>query len=118
MTVKECYEAFGGNYKDAFSRLRSDDRLLKFLNKATEDGSFKLLTDSLSSHNLEEAFRAVHTMKGICLNLSITSLGNSSQILTEALRNREQYGDDLIPLYENVKKDYEDFVLSVKKMQE
>ena len=57
-------------------------------------------------------------MKGICLNLSITSLGNSSQILTEALRNREQYGDDLIPLYENVKKDYEDFVLSVKKMQE
>ena len=105
MTVKECYEAFGGNYEDAFSRLRSDDRLLKFLNKATEDGSFKLLTDSLSSHNLEEAFRAVHT-------------GNSSQILTEALRNREQYGDDLIPLYENVKKDYEDFVLSVKKMQE
>ena len=118
MTVKECYEAFGGNYEDAFSRLRSDDRLLKFLNKATEDGSFKLLTDSLSSHNLEEAFRAVHTMKGICLNLSITSLGNSSQILTEALRNREQYGDDLIPLYENVKKDYEDFVLSVKKMHE
>jgi len=74
MTVKECYEAFGGNYEDAFSRLRSDD--------------------------------------------TITSLGNSSQILTEALRNREQYGDDLIPLYENVKKDYEDFVLSVKKMQE
>ena len=117
MTVKECYEAFSGNYEDAYSRLRSDERLSRFLIKAASDESFKLLTESLQAHNLPEAFRAVHTIKGICLNLSITKLATSSQNLTEALRGREEYGDDIIPLYEEVKKDYENFISCVKNLQ-
>ena len=33
MTVKECYEVMKGDYDDVMSRLRSDDRVKKFLLK-------------------------------------------------------------------------------------
>ena len=33
MTVKECYEAIDGNYEEVISRLRSDDRVKKFVLK-------------------------------------------------------------------------------------
>lgn len=117
MTVEECYNAFGGDYQDAFSRLRSDERLVKYLLKAKDDGSFKLLKEALDARNMEEAFRAAHTIKGVCLNLSITVLGQSSQKITEALRGRVEYGEDLIPLYEEVRKDYENFAQCVEKLQ-
>lgn len=107
MTVKECYEAFGGNYEECFSRLRTDERIAKFLTKVISDGSFKLLTDSLESRNLPEAFRAAHTLKGVCMNLSLTRLHDSAVNLTEALRNRTEYGADIDPLYERVKNDYQ-----------
>ncbi len=43
MTVKECYEQMGGNYDDVMSRLRTDERVIKFLGKVVSDTSFELL---------------------------------------------------------------------------
>ena len=31
MNVRECYAAMGGNYDEVFSRLRTDERITKFL---------------------------------------------------------------------------------------
>lgn len=106
MTVQECYEAFGGNYAECLSRLRTDERIAKFLGKFLEDGSYSLLIDSLEQRNVSEAFRAAHTLKGVCMNLSLTRLCDSAVKLTEALRNRTEYGDDIAPLLEKVKIDY------------
>ena len=106
MTVKECYDAVGGDYNDVMGRLRTDERVIRFLGKVADDQSFHLLETSLSERNMEEAFRAAHTIKGVCMNLSLTRLYVSSEKLTEALRGRKEYGDDLIPLFEEVKKDY------------
>lgn len=116
MTVQECYEAFGGNYAECFSRLRSDERIAKFLGKVPNDGSYKLLIDSLEQRNLAEAFRAAHTLKGVCMNLSLTRLYESSVKLTELLRNRTEYGDDIAPLLECVKADYALLVESIGKL--
>lgn len=116
MTVKECYEAFGGNYDECFSRLRADERIIKFLGKAADDGSFALLCSSLDSRDMPEAFRAAHTLKGICLNLSLTRLYESSAKLTEALRNRTEYGEDIVPLLEQVRADYELTVTNIRKI--
>lgn len=106
MTVKECYQAFGGNYEECMGRLRTDERIAKFLTKILNDESYKLLVTSMEQRNMSEAFRAAHTLKGICLNLSLTRLYESAVKLTEALRNREDYGPDLDPLVEQVGKDY------------
>lgn len=106
MNVKQCYEQIGGNYDDVMSRLRTDDRIKRFLGKVAEDKSYELLLESLKTQNIEEAFRAAHTLKGICLNLSLTRLYGSACALTEVLRGKTEYDAAFEPLVEKVKEDY------------
>lgn len=85
MDLKECYQALGGDYDDVIGRLGA--RILqKFACKFPSDTSFSALTEALEAGNVEEAFRAAHTVKGVCLNLGFTKLGNSAAKVTEALR--------------------------------
>ncbi|MDE6442294.1 MAG: Hpt domain-containing protein [Clostridia bacterium] len=106
MTVKECYEIMKGDYDDVVSRLRTDERIKKFLLKVLSDPSFVQLCNAMAVKNIEEAFRAAHTLKGVCKNMSLTNLAYSASNLTEALRGRSEYGDDIEPLFKKVKKDY------------
>lgn len=108
MTVKECYEKMNGNYDDVMSRLRTDERVKKFLGKVADDKSVELLETSLNARNMEEAFRAAHTIKGVSMNLSLTGLYNVAENMTEALRGRTEYGDDLLPLFSDLKKVFAD----------
>ena len=43
----------------------------------------------LEEENLEAAFRAAHTLKGVAQNMGFDNLAESSSILTEALRSRK-----------------------------
>lgn len=103
MTLQECYAALGGDYNEALSRLMSDRLVSKFVIKFLDDGSYELLGRSLQAGNIEEAFRAAHTIKGMCLNLAFTRLANSSIALTEELRAGHT---DVDALYQEVVKDY------------
>ena len=118
MTVQECYEAFGGNYQEVISRLRTDERVAKFLQKVVADGSYQLLCDSIASGNVDEAFRAAHTLKGVCMNLSITKFAQSSSALTETLRENRVIDDSLQPLLQQVKEDYELTVSCIKQLNQ
>ena len=106
MTVKECYEIMKGDYDDVLSRLRTDERIKKFLMRVPDDTSFVELCNALEKKDLESAFRAAHTLKGVSKNLSLSNLAYSSSNLTEALRGRTEYGDDIEPLFKKVKKDH------------
>ena len=107
MTVQECYEAFGGNYQEVVSRLRTDERIIRFLKMALNDGSYQLLVDSIATNNVDEAFRAAHTLKGVCGNLSISRFGESSTALCEYLREKRVIDDKVLAMVEKVKEDYE-----------
>lgn len=87
MTLQECYAEIGGDYEDVVARLRSDRLVQKFLLRFLEDKSYELFCTSMKEKNYEEAFRAVHTIKGICQNLSFTKLLKSSSEMSDALRN-------------------------------
>ncbi len=87
MTLKECYAELGGNYDAVIGRLRSERIVQKFVLKFPADGSFKLLHSSLDAGDYQEAFRAAHTIKGVCQNLGFDKLYESSHELTESLRN-------------------------------
>ena len=87
MTLKECYAALGGDYDEVMGRLRSERLVQKFVLKFLNDGSYQLLLDSLAAGDREEAFRAAHTIKGVCANLAFNDLLASSEQLTEALRD-------------------------------
>ena len=86
MTLQECYAAMGGDYEGVMGRLRSERMVQKFVLRFLDDKSYELLCGAMESGNYEEAFRAAHTIKGVCQNLSFTMLGRSSSALSEALR--------------------------------
>lgn len=116
MTVKECYEAMGADYDDVMGRLRKDERVQKFLLKMLDDKSYTLLTESVEARNMSEAFRAAHTIKGVCQNLSITTLYKSSSELAERLRDATEYSEDMEPMIEEVKKDYAQMIECIRQL--
>lgn len=87
MTLQECYSALGGNYEDVVARLRSEKLVQKFILRFLDDQSYELFCTSIEEKNYEEAFRAAHTIKGICQNLGFTRLLKSSSDMSDALRN-------------------------------
>ena len=114
MTLRECYEQLGADYDDVLGRLMSETIIKKFAIKFIDDKSFVNLEQAMADNDANEAFRAVHTMKGICLNLGFDNLYKASSELTEKLRGGELDGSD--ELYENVKKEYVKTIDVIKQM--
>lgn len=113
MTVKECYQEIG-DYEEILSRFLTEERIKKFVFKFLNDKSFDLLCESLENKDYQEAFRASHTLKGICQNLSFTKLYQSSHDLTELLRNNQIMEID--DLFQKVKSDYLLTIEMIKKI--
>ena len=115
MTLQESYKAMGADYDEVLGRLRSERLVQKFVLKFLDDPSYELLLTSMETGNWEDAFRASHTMKGVCQNLGFTRLGKSSSELTEALRA----GDTATAasLLDQVKADYEQTAGAIRASQ-
>ncbi len=105
MNLQECYHAFGGDYEGTMARLRSERIVAKFVRKFPQDGTYATLKTSLEEENLEEAFRAAHTMKGICKNLGLEQLYGSVEEITEVLRTKDRMPS--AELFDHVTRDYE-----------
>ena len=118
MTLKECYAALGGDYDEAMGRLRSEKLVQKFVLKFLNDGSYRLLCDSLAAGDREEAFRAAHTIKGVCANLAFNDLLASSEVLTEALRDGKPPEPGEETLIQRVREDYQRAVQAIQAFQE
>lgn len=104
MTLQECYTALEGDYAGVRSRLPTEKMVQKFVLKFANDKSYDLLLRSMETEDYAEAFRAAHTIKGVCQNLDFTKLYNSSSELSEALRDGFTPGAPA--LLEQVKADY------------
>lgn len=115
MNLKECYAALEGDYEEVTARLGSERLVQKFIFKFLNDTSYDTLLKALEEGNYNEAFRAAHTIKGICQNLSFTKLGSSSSCLTEALRSGET--KDCGEFVASVKEDYMQTYAAIKKLQ-
>ncbi len=114
MTVQECYEQIGGDYNEIISRLRTEERIKKFAGMFLKEQSYNTLVQTLQDRNQEEAFRAAHTLKGVCQNMSFTALFKSSFDITEALRaNDMEEADRLLP---KVTEDYQRTLEGVKAL--
>lgn len=74
MNLKDCYIKFGGDFDEVLGRLRREQSVQKFMYKFLDDKSFQLFEASMENKDYEEALRAVHTLKGICQNLSFATV--------------------------------------------
>ncbi|MCI8539827.1 MAG: Hpt domain-containing protein [Oscillospiraceae bacterium] len=116
MTLQECYAAMGGDYEGVLGRMRSEKMIQKFVLKFLNDGSYDLLLQSMKEENYEEAFRAAHTIKGVCQNLGFDRLYQSSSQLSEALRNG--FTPEAPALAEQVGTDYQQTTEVIRTFQE
>lgn len=71
MTIKQCYQAMGADFEEISQRIPSEAMIRKFAVKFPEDKSFAELTKALEQGDVETAFRAAHTIKGLCLTLGL-----------------------------------------------
>ena len=116
MTLQECYAAMGGDYEGVMGRLRSERMVQKFVLKFLADGSYDLLLTSAAAEDWQEAFRAAHTIKGVCQNLGFSRLYESSSELSEALRHG--YTPEADGLADQVKEDYRKTTDAIRAFQE
>jgi HPt (histidine-containing phosphotransfer) domain-containing protein len=71
-----------------------------------------LFESSIGSKDYEDALRAVHTLKGICQNLSFTRLFESSSLVTNALKENDwNKAVDMMP---KLSKDYYETINVIK----
>ena len=83
MTMQECYEKIGEDYQEILSRFGSEAMVKRFAISFLNDPSFEQLKEGLEENDGEKAFRAAHTLKGVCLNLGFNGLNKLSSELTE-----------------------------------
>ncbi len=116
MTVQEFYTEVDGNYDEIMARLKTDARVIKFAGMFAKDDSYNALVRTMQEGNLDDAFRAAHTMKGVCQNMAFTRLFRSSNDITEALRVKDI--DRANMLLEQVTSDYQRVMDGIKKLVE
>ena len=112
MTLKDCYIRFGGDYDEVLGRLRREQTVEKFTFKFLNDQSFHQFEAAMENRDYEEALRAVHTLKGICQNLSFTRLYESSSLVTNALKEKDYHkAAEMMP---RLSEDYHRIIHSVE----
>ena len=114
MNLKECYNSIGADYDDVIRRLMNERLVKKFVLKFLDDRSYEELHTELQAGHGEEAFRAAHTLKGVCQNLGFTSLYETAHEITEKLRGRQTDGCE--ELMDRVTEEYERTVAAIKML--
>lgn len=85
--LEQFYDAVGANADEVIGRLGGDPALvMRFLAKFQDDDSFSTLCTALDDGDTETAFRAAHTIKGVCANLGLQTLFSKASEMTELLR--------------------------------
>jgi len=87
MTIKEFYDEISGNYQETLGRIMKEERIQKYLVKFAQNTDYDSFVSSLNEKNYEDAFRFVHNIKGMSLNLGLTRLGEISSVVCDELRS-------------------------------
>lgn len=115
MTVKECYDKIGGDYEGVLGRMmRKESLVIKFSKKFLDDESYRNLKDNLAKGNVEEAFRAAHTLKGVAQNLGFVTLYEPGSALADILRGGSMEGSE--ELMSQITEAYEKTVAAIKEL--
>lgn len=88
-SLERFYQKAQGDYGDVMARLRSPERVRRFLGLFVKDPSYQSLLDAMEAQDTELAFRASHTLKGTAGDMGLTRLAQASSEVCEALRAQQ-----------------------------
>lgn len=116
MTLEQCYAQMNADYEDTIRRIPNKKLIQKILLKFPKDESYRDLCSAMEEKRMRDAFTAVHTMKGICLNLGLRELSRAAVNLTEALRN--DLTEKVPELFTELKSVYGDTMSVIEKYRD
>lgn len=106
MPTIEDLKNYGANTDEALSRLMGNESFyLMLIPKVFDDKNFEALSSGIAEGNLDKAFEAAHSLKGVLGNLELTPILKPVIEITELLRHREQI--DYTPYLEEIFKQKE-----------
>ena len=89
MTIEECYEGLGGDYKRVCRRLPGRQFVERFLWRYLEDDSAQLLFAALAARDPAESYRCALALKGVAGNLGFEDMERAVSELAETIRGGE-----------------------------
>lgn len=104
MTIEEVYSAASGNFQTVLNRFGTKELVERFARKFLEDDSYPQLVEKLAEKDVQESFRAAHTLKGVCMNLGFDGLLAPVKEITEILRAGSLEGT--APLMKQITEEY------------
>ena len=92
---------YGANTDEALSRLMGNEAFyLALIPRIFDDRNFEALYSGIAEGDLDKAFEAAHSLKGVLGNLELTPILKPMIEITELLRNKEQI--DYSPYLEEI----------------
>lgn len=96
MDLHRFYKEIGGDLDSTLRRFSSEEMLLRFIHRFTEEPSYATLRRAIEAGDVKGAFLAVHTLKGIAATLGFDDLASAASRLTEALRGASVLPDAVL----------------------
>lgn len=98
----DVLKQFGADTDDGLSRCMGNEAFyFKLIGKVVEDKNFQALEDAVAAKDLDKAFEAAHSLKGVLGNLALTPIYEPVYEITELLRKRTDI--DYAPYLEKIK---------------
>lgn len=89
MLTIEALKQLGCDTDDGLSRCMGNEAFyFKLIGKVLEDKNFQALEDAVAAKDLDKAFDAAHSLKGVLGNLALTPIYQPVYEITELLRER------------------------------
>ncbi|MDO4542086.1 MAG: Hpt domain-containing protein [Bacillota bacterium] len=87
---KKFFTEYGIDYETTMERfLNNKDTYLRLLKMFFADDNLAKLSQALAAGNLDAAFEAAHTLKGVCGNLGLSPMYDKICDIVEPLRRKE-----------------------------
>lgn len=98
---QKIFDAYGGDYSNTMGRFMGNEAMyLRFLDMLFEDESLRQLGKALETGDMESAFEAAHTLKGVTANMGLTPLCQAVCMI------KEQRGD-YPALYQKIQAEFQ-----------
>lgn len=111
----------GADVENSLKRFMGNRGLYeKFLLKFPTDQNMSSLRECMKNQNYEEAFKCVHTLKGVSANLGLDPIQNLSSQMTELMRGKqadEIDKDALGKCFEELEESYTKFCRIIEENQ-
>lgn len=113
--IKNKLKEAGMDIDSALVRFMGNESLMeKFMKKFIDDPSYTQLIEAIKNGNVEDAFAASHTLKGVAANFSFENLRSKASDACEEFRaGRFDSGKDLIA---PVTAEYEKLIATLKEI--